>query len=660
MVVTTIIGGMGNQLRAYASAYTVTRYLNQQLALDVSDYFGGYFRPYVLDRLNIPDHLKLFYPHKKPIYNCPYAVPGNFLKGFDCILNIDRIKDRRALLEAVEGKENIWLMGYGRLSFCTQEERRELKGLFQPLTKSKCVQNFTQRAMKEDSIAVHIRRTDFIDNGWADDETLRYYQAAISYLNRQLDRTEYYFFSDDMEWVKKALGHRENYHYINCLGGMGSDMDELFLMAACRHHILTDQSTFGAWAAFLSQTEGVNIVNGGGLDIPGSFVMDRERVDEWQQEYKAEYGTRTEIIVPWSELEGKLEENDNEAVIDYIDRLALDSYGISPEVKERLTELKGIAHIQDNDALAALSAFDCLQQSQRDCFDFSFNYSVALKMAGHQMESLIYLGNAIRIRESGIPGKILEALSRREKGILGLVSEQKKRHYVLLNLPYAYSKNVKGYYESIAIMLRNIGNTVTIVELGKTCSFAGEWNQDSKNAILNYTLSTAEKQDRVYDWGINKYQACLVEVDGRKMLMPADLLPHLAKEDEDVVLLTHSVEGVRNAANSSYPLIFLDAISEWDAQKEMISSYGESEWNEIYSCADKVITKRELPFEWSYKKVMPLECKTSIGADEICLREERIIELSHYMRNEEMLCGVLSALKAVEEMESEENYHGPN
>lgn len=653
MVVTTIIGGMGNQMRAYASAYTVASYLNQQLVLDVSDYFGGYFRPYVLDRLNIPDHLKLYYPHKKPIYNCPYGIPGSFLKGFDCILNIDRLKDRRALLDAVEGKENIWLIGYGKLSFCTQEERTELKSLFQPIVKSKCLLKFIQKAEQEESVAVHVRRTDFIDNEWTDEDVLKYYQAAVSCLSRQLDKPIFYIFSDDIEWTKKVLGYRENYHYIKCLGGMGADMEELFLMAACRHHILTDRSTFGAWAVFLSnQTDGINIVNGGELDIPGSLVMDSRMIEDWCRDYKAEYGAQWEITVPWSELERKLEANDNESVIDYIDRLSLDSYGIFPGVEERLTELKGIAYIQSNETAAALSAFDHLQQSQRDFFGFSFNYSVALKMAGHQMESLIYLGNTLRINKSGVPGGFLEDLSGPEENIVRLVSGQKKKHYILLNIPCAYSKNVKGYYESIAIMLRNTGNIVTIAELEGTCIFTGKWNQNCKNMILNRMLSTAEKQDRVYDWGINKYQVCSVEVDGRQMITAGDFLVCLAKEDENVILLTHSIEGVRNAAKG-YPLIFLDVVSEWDVQKERLSHYSISEWNEIYSSVDKMITKRELPFGWNYKKVTPFECERSIGADEICFQEERITELSHYMQNEEMLCGMLSVLKAVEEMESE-------
>lgn len=660
MVVTTIIGGMGNQLRAYASAYTVARYVNQPLALDVSDYFGGYFRPYVLDRLNIPDHLKLYYPHKKPLYHCPYGTPGNFLKAFDCILNIDRIKDRRELLAAVEGKENIWLMGYGKLSFCTQEEQQQLKSLFQPMVRNKCLLSFAQKAEKEESIAVHVRRTDFIDNEWISEETLKYYQAAVSYMSRQFDQSEFYFFSDDMEWTKRMFGCRENYHYVHCLGGMESDMEELFLMAACKHHILTDRSTFGAWAVFLStHTDGLNIVNGKELDIPGSLAMDSRMIEEWLLAYEGEQEAQREIIVPWRELEQKLEANDNGAVLDYIDGLCLDSYGILTEAKEKLTELKGIAYIQNNDVVAALSVFDYLQQSQREFFDFSFNYSVALKMAGHHTESLIYLGNALRINKSGVPHEFLDDLSRQDERVLGLVSGQKKRHYILLNLPWVFTKNVRGYYESIVAMLRNMGNIVTIAEIQEDCTVTGEWNQNCKDRVLSRMLSTVEKQDRVYDWGIDKYQVHSVNVNGRCILTPADLLSCLMREEDEVILLTHSLEGVRSAA-SSYPLIFLDAISEWDAQKETLNSYGESEWSEIYSCAAKVITKRELPSEWSHRKVMPLVCESSIGADEICFREERITELSHYMRNEEMLYGVLSVLKAVEEMESGENYYGSN
>lgn len=656
MVVTTILGGMGNQLRAYATAYTVAAYLEQPLILDVSDYFGGYFRPYVLDLLSIPDHLKIYYPQKKPVYGCPYGAPVHFLKNFDGIINTDVISNREELLAAVEGKQNIWLMGYGKLSFCTREEKEELKKLFRPARKSRFLQEFIDRAGRGESVAVHIRRTDFIDNKWAGDETLKYYQAAINYLRQEVHDPKFYFFSDDIEWVKKALGYSADYHYIDCFGGREADLEELFCMAACRHHVLTDRSTFGAWAAFLSwRKEGVNIANGD-LDmdgIPGIFIMDRYMVERYCGNYEADYGMR-EKAAPWDELEGMLETNDNAEVIGYIDKLSLDAYGILSDMRERLMEIKGIAHIQNNDVETALSVFDCLQQIQRDSFDFSFNYAIALNMAGHRMESLLYLGNALRINTAAVPDELSEVEDGREREILRLIKEQRKRHYILLNPPCAYSKNVKGYYESIAIMLRNMGNTVTIVEIRDTLTMDVEWSKNNETAILYWMLNTAERQDRVYNWDIDQYQAYPVEMSGGKKIAVSDFLSCLAEEkEEDVILLTHSIEGIRNAS-AAYPLIFLDVISEWDVQKSVLREYDELAWSEIFRYASKVITEKELPLQWVDKKVSPFELgkeTNRVGAEEIIFKEDRITILEHYMRNEESLCGMLSVLKAVEELE---------
>ncbi len=655
MVVTTILGGTGNQLRAYATAYTVAAYLKQPLILDVSDYFGGYFRPYVLDRLSIPDHVKIYYPQREPIYNCPFGAPVDFLMNFDDIINTDRISDREELLAAVEGKQNIWLRGYGKISFCTLDEREELKKLFRPVRKSGFLQEFIYRAESRESVAVHIRRTDFIDLNWVEDDTLKYYQAAINYLKQEVQDPEFYFFSDDLEWVKKVLGYSKEYHYIDCFGGREADLEELFCMAACKHHVLTDRSTFGAWAAFLSwHKEGINIVNGT-LDmdeIPRVFVMDQYMVECYRGNYEADYGMR-ERCVTWDVLEGMLQANDNAGVIDYIDKLSMDAYGILPDMRERLMELKGIAHIQNEDVETALSLFDCLQQIQRDSFDFSYNYSSALNMAGHRMESLLYLGNALRINAAAVPGELREVEDTWEREILRLIKEQRKRHYILLDSPCASSKSVKGYYESIAIMLRNMGNTVTIVDIRNTLTEDSEWSQYSETALLNGMLNTAEKQDRVYNWGITKYQFYPVEMAVGKRITASDFLPCLVgEEDEEVVLLTHSLEGIRNAA-AAYPLIFLDAISEWDVRKSILGEYAEPEWNEIYGYASKVITQKELSPQWKDKKVSPFETGREtnwVGAEEIILRKDRITTLDHYMRNEESLCGLLSVLKAVEEL----------
>lgn len=654
MVVVTILGGMGNQLRAYATAYTVAKYLGEQLILDVSDYFGGYFRPYVLDMLSIPDHVKIYYPQREPIYSCPYGAPLHFLKTFDGIINTDKINNREELLAAVEGKRNVWLMGYGKLSFCTEEEKEELKKLFRPAVKSRLLREFTDRAERGESVAVHIRRTDFIDNEWTGDEALSYYQAAINYLRQEIQEPVFYFFSDDIEWAKNALGYNANYHYIDCFGGREADLDELFCMAACKHHIVTYKSTFGAWAVFLSpHKEGINIANGN-MNIDGNskiFAMDNHMVENYCGNYEADYEMR-EKAVAWDELEGMLADNDNIQVIEYIDQLSLDAFGILPDMKERLMELKGIAHIQNNDVETALSVFDCLQQTQRDSFEFSFNYSVALDMAGRNLESLLYLGNAWRLNADVISDEMGGVETGQEREILRLIKNQRKRHYILLDLPCAFSQNMKGYYESIAIMLRNMGNTVTIVKIRDTLAMDTEWSSNRATAILYWMLEHGERQDRVYNWDIDQYQAYMVEMLDGKRITVSDFLSCFAQEPEEVILLTHSIEGIRNA-HVAYPLIFLDVFSEWDVRKNALREYDEAEWSEIYSYASKIITEKTLPCQWEDKKVSPFGLDWEIGrvgAEDVIVLKDRITILEHYMRNEESLCGMLSVLKAVEEL----------
>ena len=648
MVVVSILGGMGNQLHAYSAAYTVAKYINQPLVLDVSDYYGGYLHPYVLDLLQIPNHLKLYYPYSKAIFSGPYAAPVQFLSIFECFINTNELHSREELLAAVKGKENVWIMGYGGISFCTDEEREELRRLFWPLKESNFLTKFIHDTERKGSVAVHVRRTDFVDVKAVSDDILKYYQAAISYMEQHVKNPEFYFFSDDIEWVKKHLGTNENYHYIHCLGGRATDMEEIFCMASCKHRILTNTSTFGAWASILSQREGMNIINMDMPEIPRSFLMDSVMIEQYCCLYKADY-TEAEESIPWDSLENKVYENRNDEVLDYIDRISADVYGLTPEMKSRLMELKGIAHIQKNDVEMASSVFDCIQQVQRDSFAFSYNYAVVLGHAGHRTESLLYMGNALRMDKSLDIGCFLKIEEAWEKEILTLVSGQKKRHYIFLDA--RFQKNVKTYYNSIAIMLRNMGNKVTALELEEVWTVQKTDSLD-KDIILQKALDIGKKQDSVYDWDIMEYFAWELETaQGETVWGLKDFLPHITAEEDDIIYIAHSIKGIQ-IAKGGHPLIFLDVLSEWDVWKEEVNLYKTDEWEEIYCHADKIITRKEMPEEYRKKKTQPFGHGKQIETNEVRFLEERISELNHYMRNDESLFGMLSVLKAVEELKS--------
>ncbi|MDB5036562.1 MAG: alpha,2-fucosyltransferase [Bacteriovoracaceae bacterium] len=112
-----------------------------------------------------------------------------------------------------------------------------------------------------DKTAVHIRRSDFL--GFSSMYPVlpaSYYEAAMSRIKSQFPNTEFFIFSDDIEWCKKNL--KGELHFvsekipcddIHTLKPVGNptDVDDLLLMSLCEHHICSN-STYAWWAAYLS------------------------------------------------------------------------------------------------------------------------------------------------------------------------------------------------------------------------------------------------------------------------------------------------------------------------------------------------------------------------------------------------------------------------
>lgn len=102
------------------------------------------------------------------------------------------------------------------------------------------------------AVSVHIRRGDYL----VDPATLavhgllpvEYYSAAFANISRVVDRPTFFLFSDDMDWVRAALPAPPQAVYVD--RGQRS-FDDLRLMSLCRHHIIAN-SSFSWWGAWLN------------------------------------------------------------------------------------------------------------------------------------------------------------------------------------------------------------------------------------------------------------------------------------------------------------------------------------------------------------------------------------------------------------------------
>ncbi|TNF39695.1 MAG: alpha-1,2-fucosyltransferase, partial [Bacteroidetes bacterium] len=104
----------------------------------------------------------------------------------------------------------------------------------------------------ENSVAVHVRRTDFLDPKISDYSigicSDAYYKNAIRFIKDKIENPYFIFFSDDIEYVKKNM-NTENSYFVEGNAGF----EDFYLMSLCRHFILAN-STFSFWAAALNNS----------------------------------------------------------------------------------------------------------------------------------------------------------------------------------------------------------------------------------------------------------------------------------------------------------------------------------------------------------------------------------------------------------------------
>lgn len=480
MVITQILGGFGNQLSAYAWGYSLAKHLDQELVLDISDYTNkGYFRPYALDKLRIGSCRKLVYPPQSGGFIDAEGIPGSLR---DCglrIINSDEVKTREVLLKSVEGAKDVYLMGYGGMHFCTLEDQAEIRAQYQFKEPSGLLEQFRERISQEYSVAVHIRRTDFVALGLQ--ASAEYFQAAITYIKIFQPRAHFYFFSDDSEYAKEQFGLAANYHYVHIPGGMDADLEEFFCISACNSRILSKQSTFSSWASELNQKENKLDICQADADGSGSgrttIYLNQSAIETLSRQYRVEQPSLNRNMADVNDLVFNLvSEGCSEKAVRTIDAACLDISELSKGKLRELTTLKGIALAQQGEKgqRAALRLF--YEQMQRENEDpvFHANYFRVLYHSGHILESAIHAALANRF---GDTDDYLEFFQEGQIEPFALrlyqfLRDSCPRHFIFIPME-GWSYYIT-YVKTLAVLLARMGQKVTFVRASDIRLPAGE------------------------------------------------------------------------------------------------------------------------------------------------------------------------------------------
>ncbi|MCX2450385.1 alpha-1,2-fucosyltransferase [Pedobacter sp. PLR] len=151
-----------------------------------------------------------------------------------------------------QNSEFLYYWGYWQNQGYFIDIAEEIKAAFTfklPLNEEN--QQILQQIKEANSIAVHIRRGDYLKDpllgGCCGKD---YYQQAIDVIQKTTANPQFFIFSDDISWCKESLS-LTGATFISWNKGQDSYID-MQLMSQCKHNIIAN-SSFSWWAAWLNQ-----------------------------------------------------------------------------------------------------------------------------------------------------------------------------------------------------------------------------------------------------------------------------------------------------------------------------------------------------------------------------------------------------------------------
>lgn len=260
-MIISIAGGLGNQMFQYAYYLAQKhRYPDMKVLADLSFYDASKIHNgYEINRIfgicvdECDANVSSAHRMTNTIFDRLLRKCGFYYAGFHYTLR-DKAKgyDKRFVGQFAEDD---YLFGFWQCEKYFSECKELVLNSFQfPPYKSDANKNIATKMNSVESIAIHVRRGDYLKNkmfvNLAEDG---YYERAIAMIKKEAASSrEWFVFSDDIEWCKNNLHlSGENVHYVTGNKGNDSYMD-MQLMTEAKYLIIAN-SSFSWWGAYLNK-----------------------------------------------------------------------------------------------------------------------------------------------------------------------------------------------------------------------------------------------------------------------------------------------------------------------------------------------------------------------------------------------------------------------
>lgn len=252
MIISQIIGGLGNQLFQYAAGRCLSLHHQTILKLDVSGFDEYKLRNFDLNAFQLQYNVAENDEIEK------FSNRSFFKKVTDRIgpyssRTFFREKYFHFHKDFLKYPSNTYLKGYW------QSEKYFLpviEIIKNDLTfKKEYIENvssFASEIAKQSTVSLHVRRGDYTNKAVYEMHGIvpvEFYLKAINIIKNKIPEIKILVFSDDIQWAKDHF----NFSNIDFVSGeiTKTHFEDLYLMSLCKHNIIAN-SSFSWWGAWLN------------------------------------------------------------------------------------------------------------------------------------------------------------------------------------------------------------------------------------------------------------------------------------------------------------------------------------------------------------------------------------------------------------------------
>jgi hypothetical protein len=242
VILTRLMGGMGNQMFQYAAGRSLALRLQTELMLDTQWYALAHTdkttpRSFELAVFDLPDATVWCPGMRTPDYDLrdPYFT---YNAAFEWVSDDTRLVGQWQSPQYFADYADVIRRDFTFRADASEGNQRLLARI----------------TADPSAVSLHVRRTDYVT--WPGNQPVMgfvgesYYERAVAWVRERIAQPTFYIFSDEPAWCRQHLKLGDASVYVD--GNVGADSYlDMWLMSHCKHHIIAN-STFSWWGAWLN------------------------------------------------------------------------------------------------------------------------------------------------------------------------------------------------------------------------------------------------------------------------------------------------------------------------------------------------------------------------------------------------------------------------